>query len=124
MAAGPPPHHVELGLSDEPGLAQAAGPRFVPLPIPDLTVPPIPVTTARVRQPRDQRMDVLIVPAVGYRWRADLLVGLVVNRTVKAIDAKTVPSSMSAAPAHCGFRFQECRRRPTILRRWQCALGR
>ncbi|MFJ9848862.1 tyrosine protein phosphatase [Streptomyces sp. NPDC101150] len=38
-----------LGLADEPRLAEAAGLRFVPLPIPDMTVPAIPVVLPVLR---------------------------------------------------------------------------
>ncbi|MGW7250799.1 tyrosine protein phosphatase [Streptomyces decoyicus] len=42
VCALPDAERAALGLADEPLLARAAGLRFVPLPIPDLTVPPVP----------------------------------------------------------------------------------
>jgi protein-tyrosine phosphatase len=50
VCALPDAERAELGLTDEPGLAEAAGLRFVPLPIPDFTVPPIPVVLPVLRE--------------------------------------------------------------------------
>ncbi|MEV7342312.1 tyrosine protein phosphatase [Streptomyces sp. NPDC093544] len=50
VCALPDAERAELGLTDEPGLAEAAGLRFIPLPIPDFTVPPIPVVLPVLRE--------------------------------------------------------------------------
>ncbi|MGW2022439.1 tyrosine protein phosphatase [Streptomyces decoyicus] len=42
VCALPDAERAALGIADEPRLAREAGLRFVPLPIPDLTVPPVP----------------------------------------------------------------------------------
>ncbi|MEV5122390.1 tyrosine protein phosphatase [Streptomyces decoyicus] len=42
VCALPDAERAALGIADEPCLAREAGLRFVPLPIPDLTVPPVP----------------------------------------------------------------------------------
>ncbi|WKX15815.1 hypothetical protein [Streptomyces sp. NL15-2K] len=49
VCALPDAERAELGLADEPRLAEAAGLRFVALPIPDFTVPSIPVVLAALR---------------------------------------------------------------------------
>jgi protein-tyrosine phosphatase len=49
VCALPETERAELGLAHEPHLAEAAGLRFVPLPIPDLTVPPLPVVLPVLR---------------------------------------------------------------------------
>ncbi|MFJ2829295.1 hypothetical protein ACIPC1_17290 [Streptomyces sp. NPDC087263] len=46
----PDAERAELGLADEPRVAEAAGLRFIPLPIPDFTVPPIPVVLPVLRE--------------------------------------------------------------------------
>ncbi|MEU3246300.1 MULTISPECIES: phosphatase domain-containing putative toxin [unclassified Streptomyces] len=50
VCALPDAERAELGLTDEPRLAVAAGLRFVALPIPDFTVPSIPVVLPALRE--------------------------------------------------------------------------
>lgn len=50
VCALPDVERAELGLADEPRLAEAAGLRFVALPIPDFTVPSIPVVLPLLRE--------------------------------------------------------------------------
>ncbi|MFJ1610731.1 tyrosine protein phosphatase [Streptomyces sp. NPDC088253] len=50
VCALPDAERAELGLTDEPRLAEAAGLRFVALPIPDFTVPSIPVVLPALRE--------------------------------------------------------------------------
>jgi protein-tyrosine phosphatase len=49
VCALPDTERAELGLTHEPRLAEAAGLRYVPMPIPDFTVPPIPVALPVLR---------------------------------------------------------------------------
>ncbi|MGQ4439918.1 hypothetical protein ACN6LI_004879, partial [Streptomyces violaceoruber] len=41
---------ADLGLTDEPRLAEAAGLRFVALPVPDFTVPSVPAVLPPLRE--------------------------------------------------------------------------
>ncbi|WP_236076230.1 phosphatase domain-containing putative toxin [Streptomyces coffeae] len=50
VCALPDAERTELGLADEPRLAEAAGLRFIALPIPDFTVPSIPVVLPVLRE--------------------------------------------------------------------------
>ncbi|MFJ8002529.1 hypothetical protein ACIQ7D_36400 [Streptomyces sp. NPDC096310] len=50
VCALPDAERTELGLADEPRLAEAAGLRFVALPIPDFTVPPVRVVLPVLRE--------------------------------------------------------------------------
>ncbi|MFG2555516.1 tyrosine protein phosphatase [Streptomyces sp. NPDC048581] len=50
VCALPDAERAELGLTDEPRLAEAAGLRFVALPVPDFTVPSIPVVLPALRE--------------------------------------------------------------------------
>lgn len=50
VCALPDAERAGLGLADEPRLAEAAGLRFVALPIPDFTVPSIPVVLPALRE--------------------------------------------------------------------------
>ncbi|MET8392803.1 tyrosine protein phosphatase [Streptomyces anthocyanicus] len=50
VCALPEAERADLGLTDEPRLAEAAGLRFVALPVPDFTVPSVPAVLPPLRE--------------------------------------------------------------------------